>query len=206
MRKNISARYDLVHNGIKYELLDDGQPISFRRFYQQMVVDENARRVFTMPIARCDFAGFFWETPPVTEATADDPFEFVVINGESLARLTPNARPFQPQFAANPDGDVVTFANLGGDARLVVPRPLETVFNYAHLGAFLRNAPAEQIDSFWKSVAEAVLARLSDQPVWVSTAGMGVSWLHVRLDNRPKYYRYAPYRGDFGRKSEQQYR
>jgi hypothetical protein len=31
-------------------------------------------------------------------------------------------------------------------------------------------------------------------PEWLSTAGAGVSWLHVRLDDRPKYYGYAPYR------------
>jgi uncharacterized protein DUF6940 len=29
---------------------------------------------------------------------------------------------------------------------------------------------------------------------WVSTAGMGVPWLHVRLDTRPTYYRHAAYR------------
>lgn len=31
-------------------------------------------------------------------------------------------------------------------------------------------------------------------PLWVSTSGLGVSWLHVRLDSRPKYYTYAPYK------------
>jgi len=31
-------------------------------------------------------------------------------------------------------------------------------------------------------------------PTWLSTAGGGVAWLHVRLDTRPKYYRYNPYR------------
>jgi Family of unknown function (DUF6940) len=29
-----------------------------------------------------------------------------------------------------------------------------------------------------------------------STAGAGVAWLHVRLDDRPKYYGYPPYRRD----------
>jgi hypothetical protein len=29
---------------------------------------------------------------------------------------------------------------------------------------------------------------------WVSTAGTGVPWLHVRRDTRPKYDRHAPYR------------
>jgi NADH:ubiquinone oxidoreductase subunit len=36
--------------------------------------------------------------------------------------------------------------------------------------------------------------RVGEQPVWLSTAGMGVAWLHVRLDDRPKYYGYSPYR------------
>jgi len=36
--------------------------------------------------------------------------------------------------------------------------------------------------------------RLSSRPVWLSTAGGGVSWLHVRLDDRPKYYHHAAYR------------
>ncbi len=39
-----------------------------------------------------------------------------------------------------------------------------------------------------------MLARLNSKPVWLSTAGAGVSWLHVRLDDKPKYYGHAPYR------------
>jgi hypothetical protein len=31
------------------------------------------------------------------------------------------------------------------------------------------------------------------QPIWLSTAGMGVAWLHIRLDERPKYYSHKPY-------------
>ena len=42
--------------------------------------------------------------------------------------------------------------------------------------------------------------RVSASPLWLSTAGMGVSWLHLRLDSRPKNYRHglmpmAPDRG-----------
>ena len=39
-------------------------------------------------------------------------------------------------------------------------------------------------------------ARIGIQPIWLSTAGMGVPWLHVRLDSRPKYYAFGPYRDD----------
>jgi hypothetical protein len=29
---------------------------------------------------------------------------------------------------------------------------------------------------------------------WVSTSGLGVPWVHVRLDERPKYFQFGPYR------------
>jgi hypothetical protein len=31
------------------------------------------------------------------------------------------------------------------------------------------------------------------KPVWFSTSGMGVAWLHFRLDERPKYYTYRAF-------------
>jgi hypothetical protein len=37
-------------------------------------------------------------------------------------------------------------------------------------------------------------AQLGSTPIWLSTAGDGIAWLHVRLDSRPKYYSYGPYR------------
>lgn len=46
----------------------------------------------------------------------------------------------------------------------------------------------------WRCVAETMLRRLSGRPLWLSTAGAGVAWLHVRVDPVPKYYAYPPYR------------
>ncbi len=83
---------------------------------------------------------------------------------------------------------------LGRDAILVVPCSEAPPEAYGHLAAFSRDAPAEQQHAFWKLVGESVASRLSTKPVWLSTAGAGVSWLHVRLDDRPKYYGHAPYR------------
>ena len=37
-------------------------------------------------------------------------------------------------------------------------------------------------------------AALSEKPLWLSTAGGGVAWLHLRIDSRPKYYSHRPYR------------
>lgn len=30
--------------------------------------------------------------------------------------------------------------------------------------------------------------------LWCSTSGLGVYWLHIRLDQYPKYYTYRPYK------------
>ena len=42
--------------------------------------------------------------------------------------------------------------------------------------------------------AMAVDELLEEQPkVWLSTSGLGVYWLHVRLDSRPKYYQFKEF-------------
>lgn len=77
---------------------------------------------------------------------------------------------------------------------LVVPCPQEASTDYGHLAAFTHNAPTAQQHCLWSKVGQAVAQKLSHQPLWVSTAGGGVAWLHVRLDMYPKYYHHNPYR------------
>ena len=101
-----------------------------------------------------------------------------------------DADPFAEHF--RPGCDVATFDNLGGDATLVAPCP-DCTGNFAHLGSFTATASAERQDALWQAVGEALASRIGPRPVWLSTAGHGVAWLHVRLDSRPKYYRHAPY-------------
>jgi hypothetical protein len=128
----------------------------------------------------------------VTTATLSKPFEFVLLDSPSLARR-PEPEAFADHFDAS-TADVLAFANLSGDAIMIVPRPIASPSAYGHLAAFVRNAPEPQRDALWKQVGDAMARRISARPVWLSTAGAGVSWLHVRLDNRPKYYGYDPYR------------
>jgi hypothetical protein len=154
--------------------------------------DAGFRSWFNALLADGPFAAFRWETPAVTADTLSRPFEFVVLDSPSLARR-PDRKAFAEHFAGANEG-VVTFPNLGGDAVLVVPTPLADESAYGHLAAFVRLAPEAQRHAFWRAVGVAMARRVGSQPVWLSTAGAGVSWLHVRLDDRPKYYGFAPYR------------
>ena len=80
------------------------------------------------------------------------------------------------------------------EATLVVPSPRTDYDAYGHFASFLRHAPESQIDSFWLAIGRAVAEQMTDEPIWLSTAGGGVAWLHVRVDATPKYYGFGPYR------------
>jgi len=152
--------------------------------------DDAFRDLFIEALATSPFQAFRWETPPVTVATVSRPLEFVLVDSPELDRPA-DASAFRSHFT---DAPVVTFENLGGDALMIVPCPDAPVDAYAHLAAFVRRGPSAQVHALWTSIGQAVQQRLGDQPLWLSTAGGGVAWLHVRLDSRPKYYAYSPYK------------
>jgi hypothetical protein len=160
-------------------------------YWQQ---DREFRSFFNRLLADAPYEAFRWETPPITKSAASREFEFVVLDCPGLV-TTPNPSAFAEQFSSKSAREnVVSFANLGKDAILVVPLPVQPTSAYGHIASFVRSAPRDQADALWRAVGEAMRARINQKPVWLSTAGMGVAWLHVRLDDRPKYYSHSPYR------------
>ncbi|QEH35326.1 hypothetical protein OJF2_38770 [Aquisphaera giovannonii] len=170
-----------------------GRPASFADVLGGWREDAAFRAWFNGVLAGLPFAAFRWETPAVTAATSSRAFEFVALDDPGLARR-PAPDAFGDRFRAAGGEEVLAFPNLGRDAILVVPAPVAAPSAYGHLAAFVREAPERQRDELWRSVGEALAGRLGERPVWLSTAGAGVAWLHVRLDDRPKYYGYGPYR------------
>jgi len=150
------------------------------------------RRFFNTILANAPFSAFFWEVAPINKQELEKPFEFVLVNSSVLPQVVADPRAFQEYF--HPSQLVVDFWNLGKDARLIVPTPRAEPSCYPHLAQFVRNAPTEQIDAFWQRVGEVYSATLNEEPLWLSTAGLGVSWLHLRVDTKPKYYRYEGYK------------
>jgi hypothetical protein len=189
-----SARQETLERGrvFKVSLDRDAAPLAYSEVLHLWKDDAGFRAFFNDLLARSAFPAFRWETPPITAATAGRAFEFVLIDAPELAR-TPDREAFAEHFDGAAD-DVVSFANLGGDAVLVVPTPRGPSSAYGHLAAFVREAPEAQKHALWAAVGGATERRLGRAPAWLSTAGAGVSWLHVRLDDRPKYYGHAPYR------------
>ncbi|MDC8004943.1 hypothetical protein POV27_12850 [Aureisphaera galaxeae] len=152
---------------------------SFRQFYNQLLVD-------------VEFGAFYWENPSITIHELDETYEFVVMRSTSLEKVSPEPHAFRAHFK---NGSMtVVFPNLRKDAILIVPTPMGETESYSHIGNFVRRAPKEQVDHFWKTVGETYEENIGQNRKWLSTAGLGVYWLHLRIDSRPKYYKYHGYR------------
>jgi hypothetical protein len=178
---------------LKFAIVDGSTPVSYADVIQLWQNDAGFRAFFTALLVDSPFSPFRWETPPVTRETASQPFEFVLLDSPDLAR-DPDPTAFAEHFTAEAPAGVVEFTNLGGDAILIAPCPREPLPDYAHFAAFLRYSAEAQQHSLWKAVAAAMQTRLGSSPVWLSSAGGGVAWLHLRLDDSPKYYVHAAYR------------
>lgn len=184
-----------LRNGtaLRFRPCRQNSPIAHADVLQLWQHDEGFRKFFNALLAGAPFSAYRWETPPVTVATVDRPFEFVLVDTPGLDRpADPTA--FAAQFGRVRGGELVAaFQNLSGDAFLIVPRPAGPTAAYGHLAAFARHGAAAQIHAFWQAVGRELAQRIPERPVWLSTAGMGVPWLHARLDSRPKYYAFREY-------------
>lgn len=176
----------------KYVITRRGKTLTYADAINLWESNEEFRRFFVSLLSDSPFSAYRWETPPISTNTLSREFQFVLLDSPGLAHL-PDSLAFADHYVNANDDSIVVFENLGQDAVLVVPTPQSEDLHYAHLASFVRHAPRHQIHALWRVVGETVKAKLSDRPLWLSTAGGGVAWLHVRLDVRPKYYRHKPY-------------
>ena len=180
---------------LRFRLLLNDLPLSWSDVVHRWQNDPSFRRFFISKFVDAPFPAYFWETPPVTRATIDSEFEFVLVDSQQLASIRTDQRAFANQFASALHGaSVIEFLNIGGDATLVVPCPRGPLSAYSQISTFARQAPDEQQHQLWTSVGATLERQLGIQPVWLSTSGLGVYWLHIRLDSVPKYYTHKPYR------------
>lgn len=175
----------------KYRVQRSGQSLSYLQVLSLWQTDSEFRTCFLSALTDAPFSAMRWETPAVSCETSSQDFQFVLFDAPELIRpADPTA--FGEYFQQGQA--TAEFNNLGGDAFLVAPCPQGSLEAYSHLAAFSRRASTDQNHALWQRVGRLMADRLGDCPVWLNTAGMGVSWLHVRIDSRPKYYGFGPYR------------
>lgn len=181
-------------DGDVYRVLENGRQLRWSEVRARLVGSDVFRDVLTTALAEADGEAFYWECTP-WRSDADPLFQFAVLPAPALASRPADPDAFSAQFA-EADTTVVAFANLGGDAVLVVPTPLGRLDLFGHLASWVRGARTDQIHAVWIELGNQVAQwrRQKRGTLWVSTSGGAVPWLHIRLDSRPKYYQHRPYR------------
>jgi hypothetical protein len=60
---------------------------------------------------------------------------------------------------------------------------------YGHLSQFSRSSTLDLQTLLWRRVFS--IAKDAGKPMYISTDGRTVPWLHVRIEDNPKYYKYS---------------
>ncbi|MAO64307.1 MAG: hypothetical protein CL666_04855 [Balneola sp.] len=177
---------------IRFSILENKNRISRQQFLNELKQSSDFRKRYNDFLAGCDYKAFFWENKPFTKPTMKEGYECNLVKSNLLANVDPDPQTFSSYF--EPDSEVVSFPNLGGDAMLVAPCPVSDHSIYTQIGDFVRKAPESQILKFWKMVGEQMTKHVGTEPRWLSTSGLGVYWLHARIDSTPKYYQTEAYK------------
>ena len=194
------------NNGVKMYISD----ISFETALEHLKnKDETFIKSLNSILSK--YLSFFWECRPVNNLNKSlIPFEFVIIP-TNLVEINmhlnkiPDTKTFLEKFKQNKcqENKVISFKNLSGESDLIVPCPSSAVTNYAHFSSFLRTASKKQILELWHVMsikATEILYSLdyrNYENLYISTSGLGVSWLHVRLETNPKYYKFINYKNQY---------
>jgi hypothetical protein len=212
---NYNVHIGDIPGGFQYHIEQNEKLITFQEFLENLRDGDTALINLMSTIMRHhsssqQFSAIFWECTPVSQSTANSiPLEFVILDAPALSERQFDLTAFQDQFqqvAHERDDGVISFSNLRKDAILVVPTPLEyqtSRFNYpqymTHLASFHVGASESHVSNLWRGIGKTFLnilgsERDSKRKFWLSTSGLGVSWLHIRIDTRPKYYNYVEYK------------
>lgn len=193
---------------LRYEAMNKNgdQPISVKAWAQSLATSTKAHilaKDLSKLIVESHFSGVYFETKGVTSLTAaKQDMQIVIVEANHLegsGKTEASSTDFSEYLSeGRPTDDACKFTNLGGDAQLIAPleKDGDLDVDYSHLKAFLSGAPQKQIEGVWKMVATTYLDMLKERegkPLWLSTAGDGVPWLHFRLDYSPKWFKYMPF-------------
>ena len=180
-------------DGMRFCLKQDGILLTFQEVLHLWQTDKVFRDFYLNILIEPDFQAYYWEHPGLVTAFLSKPYECVLMNSAYLDKRQVDPYSFIEFF--NTNQLIVDFDNLGKNARLIVPTPKDEDHHYKHLARFMRSPQTEQKHELLKQIGKIVLEYMSDtKTLWLSTAGAGVIWLHVRLDSRPKYYKTRRYK------------
>lgn len=207
MASNVHSNYsytkeNISNSTIRYRFCKKDNPVTFMDIingFGSTGSGDDFLPVFTSALkdATTQLTAYQWECPPVWPLNKNgQQFEFVTNQCPQLGFAQQDFSSFREHFYANIGQQVCSFKNPSGDCTLVVPLPKQTshgYLDYKNISTFTENAPLNVQRSLWAKVASELAQGLTSGPKWLSTCGLGVHYLAIRIDDKPKYYSFVEY-------------
>lgn len=180
-------------NTVTFRLRRGEQYLSFKDVFEMWGNNPKFVEFYKDELIKLDHQAFYWEHPAIKKEFLEKKYECILQRSGPLEHLPCNENHFKDYLHTKEQ--VADFMNSGKDARLVIPTKKTDKEIYNHIGKFIRLADNEQIIEIFKRVGVKIFEEIDKQKlIWLNTAGLGVIWLHIRLDTRPKYYRTIKYK------------
>ncbi|MCH2085483.1 MAG: hypothetical protein MK226_24080 [Saprospiraceae bacterium] len=180
-------------NTVRFRLKNGEKFLTFKDVFELWTNNPKFVKFYKDQLIKLDYEAFYWEHPAIKKEFLEKKYECILQRSRPLEHLPINESAFKDFIHKN---ELVTdFLNMGKNAILVVPTKKIDKEIYNHMGKFIRLAEQEQIIEVFKRVGKSILEEIENQKlIWLNTAGLGVVWLHIRMDTRPKYYKTTRYK------------
>jgi hypothetical protein len=167
---------------------------SFKEQMIKLATSEEYRESIINIFIESEYDNCLWEFPRIGTDTINNMAEFVLIKSQPFPHADKSA--FKDNF--DKYSDISVFRNISGDTLLISPNPNMLDFYHkeqcGHVMSFMKYGNVEQKHALLKNIGIQMLKLVnSGQSIYLSTHGYGVPWLHMRLCDKPKYYKNKQY-------------
>jgi len=178
---------------VKFRLKKEEQYLSFKNVFELWANDSEFVEFYKTELIKLNYQAFCWEHPALKKEFLEKKYECILQRSKPLEHLPINENVFKNYIYEKEQ--VADFMNLGKNARLVIPTKKIDKEIYNHMGKFIRLADAEQVNEVFKSIGKIIFEEIETKKlIWLNTAGLGIIWLHIRMDTKPKYYKTKSYK------------
>lgn len=150
------------------------------------------------------FKSYYFQTPDI--CSLNIPIEFVLIKTYNLHKKKASWVKYAEYMKRKPrNRHSLSFINLTGTVMLTIPFNKKKDIKYGHIKDYMTYATNEeiydillelgiQIEKYNKMYSINIKNKKFCYPLYLSTHGYGVQWVHFRLEQYPLYYNYDLYK------------
>ena len=193
------TKYIIDDNCIIYRIISNKKFLTYKNFYNLIKISPKLINDIISILKTSPFESYYLEFNPVSwNLLAERCFEFVITKTTGFIIKTDMMTFGETNINTN-SNNIYTFPNLSKKSILVSPcyNHNYNINIYNNIGTFMRSSNLEQQFLLFSTVFAELLTQLKKNKnnfLWLSTHGKGVAWLHVRIDDNPKYISYQPYK------------